>query len=136
MQWHRSIACIFVIETKNRVQRSDNTVGGWKQVFKQRFTKLIKVCCIGIFDRIVQIVLCLFGVQFLAHFCVQFLELQVEFRHLLPQLGVPQLLEYVVSKDCNESYECYCDRGVPNCKLVSIYLVNIVSDTWIFLKPV
>ena len=95
-------------------------MGGWKQVFKQRFTKLIKVCCIGIVDRIVQIVLCLF---------VQFLEPKLQFRHLLPQFSLPQLLEHVVSKNYNESYKCYCDRGVPNCKLVSIYMVYVVSGS-------
>ena len=119
MQWHRSIACIFDVETKNRVQSSDNTVGGWKQVFKPWFTKLIKACCIGIVHKIVQIVLCLFGVQFF--------EPKLQLRHLLPQLSLPQLLEHVVN--CNESYKYYCDRGVPNCKLVSIYFVNVVSGS-------
>ena len=35
---------------------------------------------------------------------VQFVELEVQFRHLLPKLGVPQLLEHVVDKNCNECY--------------------------------
>ena len=57
------------------------------------FTELIKVCrfC-GIVNRFVQIIHCLLGVQFL--------KLQVQFRHLLPQLGVPQLLEDVVVCQC------------------------------------
>ena len=43
---------------------------------------------------------------------------QVQFRHLLPQLGVPRLLEGVVGKDANECYKCYGDRGVPICNLM------------------
>ena len=34
------------------------------------------------------------GIKFL----VQFVELKIQFRYLLPQLGVPKLLENVVSK--------------------------------------
>ena len=52
-------------------------------------------------------------------FFVKFLKLQVQFRHLLPQLGGPQLLEDVVGKDANECNKCYGDRGVADCKLVS-----------------
>ena len=66
-------------------------MGGLQQVFKPRFTKLMKVHV----HRIVQIIHCLLGVQL-------FLELQVQFRYLLPQLGVPQLLEDVVGKNANE----------------------------------
>ena len=36
-------------------------------------------------------------------FRVQFFEPLVQFRHLLPQLGVPQLLKDVVEKEC---YKC------------------------------
>ena len=50
---------------------------------------------------------------------VQFLEVEVHFRHILPQLGVPQLLEDVVGEDTNERHKCYGDRGVPHCKFVS-----------------
>ena len=88
---------------KNRVQSSDNIMGGWKQVFKPRFTKFIDVCCIGIVHKIVQIVLCLF--------CVQFLEPKLQFRSLLSQLSLPQLPEDVIGKDCNEGYGSYRDRG-------------------------
>ena len=93
---------------------SDNTVGGLQQVIKQRFTKPIKppIFC-GI--KIVQVIFFLLGVQFV----VQFLELKVHFRHLFPQLGLPQLLEDVVGKDANECCKCCGDRGVPNCKLTS-----------------
>ena len=35
-------------------------------------------------------------------FGVQFVKLQVQFRHLLPQLGVSHLLEDVVGEDANE----------------------------------
>ena len=68
----------------------------------------------GIFVKIL-VIFFLLGVQFL----VQFLELQVQFRSLPPQLGVPQLLEDVVGKDANECYGSYGDRGVPNCKLTA-----------------
>ena len=34
-----------------------------------------------------------------------FVDLQVQFRNLLPQLGVPHLLDDVVTKDTNECYE-------------------------------
>ena len=88
-------------------------MGGLWQVIKQRFTEPIKpprFC--GIVDWVIFILL---GVQFL----VQYLELHVHFRHLLPQLGVPQLLEDVVDKDHNKCYDSYGDRGIPNCKLIS-----------------
>ena len=49
-------------------------------------------------------------------FVVKFLELQVQLRHHLQQLGVPQLLEDVVDKDHNKCCKCYRDRGVPNSK--------------------
>ena len=65
--------------------------------------------------RIVRIIFCLLGFQFV----VQFLELQVQFRHVLLQLGGPQLLEDVVGKDPNECHKCYGDRGVSNCTLIS-----------------
>ena len=67
------------------------------------------LCCYV--DRIVQIVLCLL--------CVQFLEPKCQFRSLLPQLSLTQLLEDVIGKDCNECYGRYRDRGVPNCKLIA-----------------
>ena len=51
--------------------------------------------------------------------CLRFVEIKFQFSHLLPQLGVHQLLEDVVSKDTDECYKCYGDRGVPNHKLVS-----------------
>ena len=93
-------------------ESSETTVGGVQQVFKPGFTKLIKVhrFC-RIVYRIVQIIHHLLGVQFV--------KLQVQFRHLLPQLGVPHLLEDVVGKDGNKCCKYYDDRGVPNCKLIS-----------------
>ena len=64
-------------------------------VIKQWFTKLIKPHKLyGIICKFVQILFCLLGAQFF--------ELQVQFRCLLPQLGVPQLLEDVIGKDTNE----------------------------------
>ena len=93
-------------------------VGGLWQVFKPGFTKLIKVCrfC-GINNRIFY---CLLGVQFL--------DLEVWFRHLLLQLGVPQLLEDVVGKDCNKCCKCCRNRGVTNCKLISFTVVFYIGD--------
>ena len=84
------------IPTPAGTKTSEATVGGLQQVFKPRFTKLIKVhrFC-RIIYRIVQIIHCLLVVQLL-------LELQVQFRYLLSQLGVPQLLEDLVGKDANE----------------------------------
>ena len=59
-------------------------------------------------------------VQIIHYFSVvQFLKLEVHFRHLLPQLGELQLLEYVVGEDASEYYKCHGDRGVPHCKFVS-----------------
>ena len=66
-----------------------------------------------IINWIVWIIFCLLGFQFV----VQFLELQ--FRHLFPQLGLPQSLGDVVGEDTNECYKCYDDRCVPNCTLIS-----------------
>ena len=82
------------MQTQKYTCISEATVGGLKQVFKPGFTKLIKVCrfC-GIVKRIVQIIHCWLGIQFL--------ELQVHFRNLLPQLCVLQLLEDMVDKDHN-----------------------------------
>ena len=78
-------------------------------VLKQRFTKSTKVlfCC-----KIV----CWFIRNF---HNVSSVELQVQFRHLLPQLDVSQLLEDVVGKDANECYKCYGNRSVPNSKLIA-----------------
>ena len=72
------------------------TVGGRKQIFKPRFTKLVKVRYHGF---VVRIILSFFH-------SVQFPELKVQFRHLLPEVGVPQLLKDVVSKDHNECCRC------------------------------
>ena len=72
-------------------------------IFKQRFTGLIEVC-ISHPGGIIHI------------WCVK---IQVQFRHLLPQLGVPQLLKDVEGKDTNECNKCYGDGGVANCKLIS-----------------
>ena len=58
----------------------------------------------------------LFGVQFFKH--------QVQFRHLLPQLGVSQLLEDMVGEDASECCEC---RSVTNCKLISFCELDIVG---------
>ena len=102
-------------------------MGGQNQVFKPRFTELIKVFYHGIVVSIDIIVLCFFHVQFL--------ELQVQFRHLLPQLCVPhllpqlcvpQLLEDVVSKDTNECYLTDCDRGMQYlvCKNLRLHIVS------------
>ena len=60
---------------------------------------------------IVQIIYC-FSV-------VQFLKLEVHFSHLLPQLGVPQLLEDVVGEDANQRHKCYGDRSVSHSNFVS-----------------
>ena len=73
-------------------KNSDATVGGLQQVFKPRFTKLIKVhrfCGI-----VYWIFCCLLGIQFL--------EFQVEFKNLLPQFGLPNLLEDVIGKYPNK----------------------------------
>ena len=76
-------------------------MGGLWQVIKERFTKLIKPPSFyGIFCKIL-VMFFLLGVQFL----VQFLELQ--FRHLLLQLGLPQLLEDVVGKNANKCCDSY-----------------------------
>ena len=97
-------------------------MGRLEQVFKPRFTQLIiifRLC--QIISRIVQIIHCLLGVQFL--------ELQVQFRHLLPQLGVPQLLKYVVDKDPNKCCKCYGDRGEPNCMLISSGVIDMIGGS-------
>ena len=96
-------------------------MGGLWWVIKQWFTKLIKPSRLsGIICKIVYIHFCLLGVQFLVQFCVQFLkpQLNVQFRYLLPQLSLPQLLEDVVGKDTNECSKCYGDRSVADCKHV------------------
>ena len=61
---------------------------------------------------------CIWSVELMSscRFPIWSVELVVQFRHLLPQLGGPQLQEDVVNKDANE---CYGDRGVPNSKLIS-----------------
>ena len=99
-------------------------MGGLWKFLKQWLTKLIKVsrfCAISC--KILQIIFCLLcGL-------VQFLELQVQFRHLLPQLGVPQLLKYVVDKDPNKCCKLYGDRGVPNCTLISSGVIDMIGGS-------
>ena len=51
---------LLVTSCRSTKTSSDNTVGGWKQVFEPRFTKLIKASI----HRIVQIMICLFCIQF------------------------------------------------------------------------
>ena len=59
----------------------------------------------------------------------QLFELQVQLRHLLPQVSLSYLLEDMVGKDWNERHKCYGDRGVPNCKLISSRMIDMVSGT-------
>ena len=116
----------FVIETssiplrachthKNRKTSSESFIVGLWEVLKQRFTKSTKLCfCCKIVCRFIRSLLDISSVG-----------LHVEFRHLLPQFGGPQLLEDVVGKDANECCKCYGDRGVPNCKLISSWVIDI-----------
>ena len=124
MTWQTSILQVNMLTmvgawTLIRVYNLDNTVGGQWKVFKQRFTKLIKVWYHRIVDRIVQIIYCFV--------VVQFLEFKVQFRHLLPQLSVPHLLEDMVGEDPNECHKCYDDRCVPKYKFVTFREFNIIS---------
>ena len=64
------------------------------------------------------------GLFTLFSFGVQFFKHKVQFRHILPQLGVPQLLEDKVGKDSNECCKC---RSVTNCKLISFCELDIVG---------
>ena len=82
-----------------------------RQVLKKRFTKLVVAfdfCYIV--DRVLKSIHSLIRIELLNQF---------QFRNLLPQLGVSQLLEDVVGEDANECYKCYGDRGAPSCKLIS-----------------
>ena len=67
--------------------------------------------------------------NYLRFVCVEFLEFQVQLRHPLPQLGVPQLLEDVVDKDPNKCCKCYRDRGVPNSTLISSGVIDMVGGS-------
>ena len=50
--------------------------------------------------------------------CVfNFLNPSISLDHFFQSL--PQLLEDMIGKDCNECYGSYRDRGVPNCKLIA-----------------
>ena len=76
---------------------------------KKRFTKLVVFFGFHeVVDRVLRNI----------HSLIK-IELQFQFRHLLPQLGVPHLLEDVVGKDTNACQKCYGDRGVPNSILIS-----------------
>ena len=108
----------FHIQNFSKTSSESSIVGLW-QVLKQRFTKTTKVlfCC-----KIV--------CRYIRNFHnVSSVELQVQFRHLLPQLGVSQLLEDVVGKNANEGCNCYGDRSVPNSKLIdSCELISWTTD--------
>ena len=92
-----------------RKTSSESSIVGLWEILKQRFTKSTKIClCCKIICRFI----CNF-------YNVWSVELQVQFRHLLPQLDVPQLLDDVVGEDANEGCKCYGDTGVPNSKLIA-----------------
>ena len=67
-----------------------------------------------IFEIVYRVVNPLLGFQFL-----ELMSFMFSFWKLLPQFGVPQLLEDVVGKDANECHKCYGNRSVSNCKLIS-----------------
>ena len=88
---------------------SESSIVRLWQTLKQRLTKSTKICFR--WKIVCRFIRNLYGVWPV--------ELQVQFRHLPRQFGVPQLLEDVVGKDPNECYKCNGDRRVPNSKLIS-----------------
>ena len=64
-----------------------------KWLIKQRFLKLIKLPRFhDIVCTYVKIIFCFISVQLSVQFYVQFFELKVQFRHLLPQFSAYQLV--------------------------------------------
>ena len=96
---------------------SESTIVRLWQVLKQWFTESTKICFR--LQDCLQVVCSLLDILSVG--------LEVQFRHL-PQLGGPQFLEGVVAEDANECCKCYGDRGVPNCKLASSRVVDMVGS--------
>ena len=51
----------------------------------------------------------------------------VQFRNILPELSVSQLLEDVRGKNANQCWKCFGNRSVINCKLISFCELDIAS---------